>query len=581
MSLQVAEQREERKEERQKRLEERRDKERERQKDLSESVIVGFDEEEDQLPNLTDSDSEDSDIADMEKEGKSKRKKRRRRMTKKDRGGGGGDSGGESEDEDGVRALIPFEILKKTTATAVRLGLSVGQHTTMTAAFLTACEVDLDEFPISRSTALRRKKEVLGEEFEKSREEFKERLRENNYPLIVHVDTKLLSDTIGPQGSRVTNKSERLAIVVTSPMYKGEQFVCAPGLENATGRAQAQGAIDGLEEFGIINNVVGVNYDTTASNSSTAVGTVARIENHLDRGVLKVPCRHHIYELLGKISSTQIFGATTGPDNPLFCRLNREWPELHDKIDYNNLVEFDIGQWQGTFVVDVVNNVKLWAIEAYNCEVFPRDSYGELLLLIIKFLDPTAAINFKIRKPMDVTNARFMEKATYFIKLQLLAQQLEWLTAEDKRKIGDMAFISAVFYGPSFLQSNQGSRAVGLDLSSIHHFRQLRSYMPGVAEAVLNLWNRHLDYLTPEHVVTALVDDEWNDTPREEMARALLRLIPNRVNPLPPRPVIYPGPGFATNDNFWPQDGLPDIAQFIQVFDSFILAPDTDLKNLI
>ena len=46
--------------------------------------------------------------------------------------------------------------------------------------------------------------------------------------------------------------------------------------------AQAQGAIDGLEEFGIINNVVGVNYDTTASNSSTAVGTVARIENYLD-----------------------------------------------------------------------------------------------------------------------------------------------------------------------------------------------------------------------------------------------------------------------------------------------------------
>ena len=201
-------------------------------------------------------------------DGDKKKKRRRKRRRRRDNDGGGGGGGSDDDYEDThVRGYIPREILKLTSAVAVRLGLSAGQHTTMTAAFLKACDLDLGEFPLSVSTAARRRKEVLEERYGEDRARFKQQVEENNSPLILHVDTKLLADTIGPEGSRVTNKSDRLAVVVSSPSFNGEQFVCAPGLDNGTGRAQAQGAIEGLDELGVTDYLVGVVYDTTASNS--------------------------------------------------------------------------------------------------------------------------------------------------------------------------------------------------------------------------------------------------------------------------------------------------------------------------
>ena len=134
-----------------------------------------------------------------------------------------------------------------------------------------------------------------------------------------------------------------------------------------------------------------------------------------------------------------------------------------------------------------------------------------------------------------------------------------------------MAFISALFYGPGLLKSSMGSRAVYNDLSSMQHFRQLRPFMPEVARVALATWNRHLDFLTPQHIITALVDDDWSNGQRKEMARVLLELLPHRVRHLPPTRVQYPGPLFCTNEMFWPaDDSLPLLAQFV-TGDSFLI----------
>ena len=70
------------------------------------------------------------------------------------------------------------------------------------------------------------------------------------------------------------------------------QFVCAPGIQRATGRAQAEGATEGLRALGVFERVVGVTYDTTPSNSSPAVGTVALLEAERGTQLVKLPCRH-------------------------------------------------------------------------------------------------------------------------------------------------------------------------------------------------------------------------------------------------------------------------------------------------
>jgi hypothetical protein len=128
---------------------------------------------------------------------------------------------------------------------------------------------------------------------------------------------------------------------------------------------------------------------------------------------LKTPCRHHIWDLFGKNIKRIVSGRpSSGPGDPIFLRYNKAYPELVDNIDYTNLKIFDIAPWRGTFVEQMVVDVKAWARHAYITEVFPRGDYYDLLNLLIKFLcaDPPG-FRFRIKKPKRVSNARFMQPA--------------------------------------------------------------------------------------------------------------------------------------------------------------------------
>ena len=121
-------------------------------------------------------------------------------------GGDGGDDGGEDDsEEEGEVGRIPHEILRLTAPTAVRLNMSVEQHLCMTAAFLKSSSVDIDKYPLSHSTAVRRRKEVLSEKYQEVRERFEQTQEDNDDILFVHLDTKALTDSIGPEGAAVNN----------------------------------------------------------------------------------------------------------------------------------------------------------------------------------------------------------------------------------------------------------------------------------------------------------------------------------------------------------------------------------------
>ena len=235
MSVHETEQREERREKRDQSFEVRKEKERQWQDSVFETVS-GYGEDEDSRNSSNVTGTESGSEVTLEEERPRKRRKRRRpkkRRRESDGGGGGGDSEGSGDDDDGVPAVIPREILKLTAAVAIRMGLSVGQHTALTAAFVRACGADLDDFPLSVSTAHRMRKEVLEDKYDESRSRFKEAAEADRFPLIVHVDGTQLANTFGPEGSRVTNKTERLAVVVTSAMYEGEVFAVSYNTSDA------------------------------------------------------------------------------------------------------------------------------------------------------------------------------------------------------------------------------------------------------------------------------------------------------------------------------------------------------------
>ena len=359
--------------------------------------------------------------------------------------------------------------------------------------------------------------------------------------------------------------------------HNKDQFICAPGLQRARGCDQAEGAVEGLREVGVFDSVVGVTYDTTPSNSSVLRGTVALIEQERNTQVVKIPCRHHIYDLFGKNLRKVVVGRnTTGPGHPLFLRFQSEWGNICGRIDYNNLCTINLADWQGTFLVELTHNVKLWCYDALRCEAFDssKRSYRDLIHSIAAYLNaPTPPrFRFTVKKPKKVSNARFGEPAQYYINLALLSNQLPWqLTPEESREVNTMALLSALFYGPGLLKSALGTDAVYNDLASIINFRQLRPIMPEIATEALNTWERHLDYLTPQLVVLALVCDKFSPEERNTLARALLTLLPSRDWDLPPTRVSYPGPNFTKTDNFLPSDNtMPDLGQFVTL-DSFLI----------
>ena len=199
--------------------------------------------------------------------------------------------------------------------------------------------------------------------------------------------------------------------------------MCAPSMENQTGRETAETAVAAVVELGVMEKVVAEDYDTTASNSSPAVGAAALIERHKGTLLFKMPCRHHSIDLHGKNISPVLSGRRSqGPGDPLFLRYAREWPDFYQNIDYTNLKKFDERPYIGTFLHEVLVEVRMWARHAVTTMTFSKGTFRNLLHLIVVYLDvEPPRFNFKFSKPETIDNARFGQRANLYLTMELLS----------------------------------------------------------------------------------------------------------------------------------------------------------------
>ena len=73
---------------------------------------------------------------------------------------------------------------------------------------------------------------------------------------------------------------------------------------------------------------MGMVFDTTSSNSGRWGGACALIQRKLDKDLLELACRHHIYELLLGSVFDQLIGASKTPDLLHGDDLKKQWKEL-------------------------------------------------------------------------------------------------------------------------------------------------------------------------------------------------------------------------------------------------------------
>lgn len=272
---------------------------------------------------------------------------------------------------------------------------------------------------MSKSNVHRISTKVVQEAAKAAREEIK-RKKESN--MILHFDGKIVKEYT--KGKKLTRDS-----IAVSVNCEGESMLLGiPLCVNSTGECQTDVIVKVLESYGLKNEIKGLVFDTTASNTGKEKGVGTRISEYLQTPVLHLACRHHVYECHIK-NVSKIFRPTCGPEHPLFKKLLDEFPNI--VIDQSKLCKFEYGQ---NSHLDEAAKESLGVCSRLLAEdKLPRGDYIELAELVRFYLSPDDA-ELEIRQPGAVHHARFMGQSIYYMKLKILSQMTNIQIAATNKK---------------------------------------------------------------------------------------------------------------------------------------------------
>jgi hypothetical protein len=126
---------------------------------------------------------------------------------------------------------------------------------------------------------------------------------------------------------------ERLPVLISCEGCK--QLLGVSQLSAGTGKEQAENVFQLLIDWGIADSVVAICCDTIASNTGHLNGVCVLLEQHLEKDMLYLMCRHHIFELVLSCVFEEKFGITSGPNIPLFKKFQEYWSKLNTS-NYNS-----------------------------------------------------------------------------------------------------------------------------------------------------------------------------------------------------------------------------------------------------
>lgn len=363
---------------------------------------------------------------------------------------------------------------------------------------------DISKLKINRST-LQRKRAM----FRKTRaKELKINLNVLKLDYVVlHWDGKLLPDLC----EKV--KVDRLPIVIS---FEGiTQLLGVPKLLSGTGVNQAKAIFESLEEWSIIDKVQAVCCDTTASNTGRINGTCVLLEQFIDRDLLYLPCRHHIFELLLKsVFDLKLKLPTTGPDVPIFKRFQQQWPTFNTQNYYIGL--------NNTVVKSLVENKKDLIIEFCNKELKERqcrEDYRELLELTVIFLGAIPPRGITFRYPGAFHHARWMSKAIYSFKIFMFQNQFQ-CQAKEINAFRDICIFLINIYVRTWFRA---PFAIEAPLNDYNLLKSLVKYPDSdISRVTINKLCGHLWYIAPETMALAFFDSRIPKDTKLKMINATI-----------------------------------------------------------
>ena len=301
-----------------------------------------------------------------------------------------------------------------------------------------------------------------------------------------------------------------------------------PPLTSSSGEDQCTSVMNLIKEYKLESKVGGLCFDTTASNTGIKKGSIVKISNNLNKYILKLACRHHITELrmvhFWKHTANE---KSTGPDNPLFQKFKSLYEHPNFIYAPCDLCKFDWKEVSGSVsekaAEDSLNFCKAFIERKGIVGEDNREDRRELAELVVTYLSPSA---YKIRKTGAIHNACFLAKAIYYLKMQLLNSQLDFVRQDiDIRKeIKFIAEFVVCFYAKWYLESSNVSKAPNLDMKAIHQMHQFRDIClnPKSVDAVLDSLYKHTWYLDSTMIPLALLDEDLPLHEKQKIAAAIL-----------------------------------------------------------
>ena len=160
------------------------------------------------------------------------------------------------------------------SSTLDRINLSDRKFVILAAVIARANQEELDSAPLSHSTVHRKRSVHRSTIASAVQEEF---LTKDKSALVIHWDGKLMRDSTNKNDPYA--KVDRLAVSVTGPEI--EKILGIAKIPAGTGQAQANATFQLLTLWEVAENVVGMSFDTTASNTGPTNGACVLLEQKL------------------------------------------------------------------------------------------------------------------------------------------------------------------------------------------------------------------------------------------------------------------------------------------------------------
>ncbi|XP_071580212.1 uncharacterized protein [Temnothorax nylanderi] len=327
---------------------------------------------------------------------------------------------------------------------------------------------------------------------------------------VVHWDGKLLPALTGKE------TVDRLPVILSN--NDTEQLLGVPGLQSGTGKQQASAVCETLAEWGFQNYVKALVFDTTATNTGRFNGACVLIENFLEKDLLYLPCRHHIYEIILRSVFEEKMGKTTGPNVLIFKKFQNAWSGINvhnfrSGIE-NEKVKGHLNQGDITRILDFVRNTLR--------EQQPREDYREFLELTAIFLGEAPPRGISFRVPGAIHHARWMAKAIYCLKIFLFRGEFI-LSLQEENAICDICIFLVSVYVEAWFCAPSAIKAPYLDFRVLSKFFEYQAIDRGISRVALQKLSNHLWYLSPEVVALAFFDTNLSFESKIKMVNALNR----------------------------------------------------------